>query len=122
MIATVVLTYNRLHLLRKCVENVLLRASEDTTTIIVWNNASTDGTTEYLNSLDHPRIRVINHHENIGQSGYARAFRESTEPYMLELDDDMIDAPLNWDSAMLEAYIALPNVGFLQARLADDGF
>jgi GT2 family glycosyltransferase len=122
VIAMVVLTYNRLHLLRKCVDNVLLRTSDDTTTIIIWNNASTDGTSEYLDALDHPRIRVVNHDENIGQSGYARAFRETTEPFMLELDDDMIDAPQDWDRAMLEAYQALPKVGFLQARLADDGF
>ena len=31
MIAMVVLTYNRLHLLQKCVENVLLRTSDLTT-------------------------------------------------------------------------------------------
>jgi GT2 family glycosyltransferase len=122
MIAMVVLTYNRLHLLRACVENVLLRTSEATSTIIIWNNGSTDGTTEYLSSLDHPKIRVVNHPENIGQSGYARAFKETTEPYLLELDDDMIDAPQDWDRKMLEAYQALPKVGFLQARLADDGF
>ena len=122
MIAMVVLTYNRLHLLRKCVENVLLRTSDLTTTIVIWNNASTDGTTEYLDSLNHPRITVVNHDENIGQSAYARAFRETDEPFLLELDDDMIDAPENWDRSMLEAYEALPQVGFLQARLADDGF
>jgi GT2 family glycosyltransferase len=122
VIAMVVLTYNRLHLLKKCVENVLLRTSNLTTTIVIWNNASTDGTSEYLASLDHPRIRVVDHDANIGQSAYARAFRETTEPYMLELDDDMIDAPQDWDRMMLEAYQALPKVGFLQARLADDGF
>jgi GT2 family glycosyltransferase len=122
VIAMVVLTYNRLHLLRKCVENVLLRTSDLTTTIVIWNNASTDGTTEYLDSLNHPRITVVNHDENIGQSAYARAFRDTTEPFLLELDDDMIDAPQDWDRSMLEAYEALPKVGFLQARLADDGF
>lgn len=122
MIAMVVLTYNRLHLLKQCVEKVLLRTSDQTTTIVIWNNASTDGTTEYLESLDHPRITVVNHDENIGQSAYARAFRDTSEPYLLELDDDMIDAPQDWDRMMLEAYQALPKVGFLQARLADDGF
>jgi len=122
VIAIVVLTYNRLHLLRQCVENVLLRASDLATTIIVWNNASTDGTTEYLASLDHPRIQVVNHDANIGQSGYARAYSGTTEPYLLELDDDIIDAPQDWDRTMLEAYRALPQVGFLQARLLDDGF
>jgi GT2 family glycosyltransferase len=121
VIAMVVLTYNRLHLLQQCVENVLLRTSDLTTTIVIWNNASTDGTTEYLDSLNHPRITVVNQDENIGQSAYARAFRDTTEPFLLELDDDMIDAPQDWDRSMLEAYQALPKVGFLQARLADDG-
>jgi GT2 family glycosyltransferase len=121
VIALVVVTYNRLHLLQDCVEKVLLRTSDLTTTIVIWNNASTDGTAEYLRTLDDPRIRVVDHPENIGQSAFARAFRETTEPYLIELNDDMVDAPEEWDRTMLEAYRALPKVGYLQARLADDG-
>jgi GT2 family glycosyltransferase len=47
-IAVVVLTHSRVHLLRKCVENVLGRTSPATREIVIWNNASTDGTREYL--------------------------------------------------------------------------
>ena len=47
-IAVVVLTHNRVHLLQKCVENVLLRTSEATREIVIWDNASPDGTPEYL--------------------------------------------------------------------------
>jgi glycosyl transferase family 2 len=70
-IAIVALTYNRVHLLRQCVKNVLLRTSKATREIIIWNNASTDATAEYLDSLADPRIKFVHHHENIGQSAPA---------------------------------------------------
>ncbi len=120
MIAVVVLTHDRLHLLRQCVDNVLARASALTTEIVVWDNASTDGTAEYLDGLADGRIRVVHHPENIGQNGYAEAFALTTAPYLLELDDDMIDAPPDWDRALLEAYARLPAIGFLAANLVDD--
>ena len=119
-IAVVVLTHDRAHLLRQCVENVLGRASELTTEIVIWNNGSTDGTAEYLDTLDDPRIRVVHHPENIGQNAYAEAFRLTSAPYMLELDDDMIDAPSAWDRSLLEAFDRLPEVGFLAANLVDN--
>ena len=50
MIAVIVLTYNRAHLLERCVEDVLLRTSDATREIIIWNNASDDETKEYLES------------------------------------------------------------------------
>ena len=74
MIAIVVLTYNRLHLLRQCVENVLARTSAQTTEIVIWDNGSADATPDYLRSLEDPRIRVVLHPENLGQNAYAQAF------------------------------------------------
>jgi rhamnopyranosyl-N-acetylglucosaminyl-diphospho-decaprenol beta-1,3/1,4-galactofuranosyltransferase len=121
MISIVVLTYNRLHLLRQCVEQALLRTSQDTQEILIWNNASTDGTREYLDSLVDPRFRVIHHDENVGQNAYAMALPLTTQPYFIEMDDDIVDAPVDWDRAMLTAFDALPTIGFLQAKLADDG-
>jgi GT2 family glycosyltransferase len=119
-IAVVVLTHNRLHLVSQCVENVLKRTSDATQEIVIWDNASTDGTAEYLASLDDPRIRVIRSEENVGQNGYARAFRETTAPFLIELDDDVVDAPEHWDATMRDAYVRLPDVGFLAADLEDD--
>jgi len=120
MIAVVVLTHNRVQLLQQCVEKVLARASELTTEIVIWNNGSTDGTADYLDALDDPRIRVVQHPDNIGQNAYAEAFRLTTAPYMLELDDDMIDAPAEWDRSLLEAFERLPQIGFLAANLVDN--
>ena len=119
-IAVVVLTHDRLHLLRQCVENVLMKTSPATAEIVIWDNASTDGTAAYLAALDDPRVRVVRSEENIGQNAYARAFAETTSPYLVELDDDVVGAPDEWDARLLDAFLRLPKVGFLAADLEDD--
>jgi GT2 family glycosyltransferase len=119
-IAIVVLTHNRAHLVSKCVENVLLKTSDATREIVIWDNASTDATPDYLASIKDPRVRVIRSEQNVGQNGYARAFRATSAPYLIELDDDVVEAPAGWDKVMLGAYKALPDVGFLAADLEDD--
>jgi GT2 family glycosyltransferase len=119
-ISIVVLTHNRVHLLEQCVENVLKRTSPAVSEIVIWNNASTDETRDYLDGLDDPRIRVVHHEENIGQNAYALAFALTHAPYMIETDDDIVDAPPEWDATLLDAFLRLPEVGFLSANLIDD--
>ena len=119
-IAIVILTCGRVHLLKQCVENVLAKASAATREIVIWSNGATDGTEEYLESLEDPRLRIVHHPENIGQSAYVDAFSLTTSPYLLELDDDVIEAPQDWDLTLLRAFQSLPDVGFLAAGLVDN--
>jgi GT2 family glycosyltransferase len=119
-VAVVVLTHNRLHLLRQCVENVLARTSARTSEILIWDNASSDGTAEYLAGLSEPRLTVVAHPENIGHNGYAEAFERTTASHLVELDDDVVDAPQDWDRMLLEAFERIPRIGFLGADLAFD--
>ena len=119
-IAVVVLTHDRQPLLQGCVENVLQRASEQTREIVIWNNASTDATREYLDSPDDPRIRAVHSERNVGQSGYARGFALTTSPFLVELDDDVTGAPADWDVILRDAFKRLPSIGFLGADLEDD--
>lgn len=123
MISIILVTYNRLHLLRKCVENVLFRTSDKTREIIIWNNGSTDGTKEYLDDLKEIRLKIVHHKTNIGTNAFARAFSlaNSDSDYFIELDDDVIDAPYEWDRYLLDAFLKLPNMGFLAANVVDDG-
>ena len=120
MISVIVLTYNRAHLLPRCVEDVLLRASDATREIVVWNNGSDDETREYLDSIDSPRIRVVHHDTNIGTNAYARAAELTTCPYIVGVDDDVIEAPHGWDDTLLQAFLKIPNIGYLVADLRAD--
>jgi O-antigen biosynthesis protein len=120
VITIAVITHNRLHLLRRCVDDVLRRTSEKTREVIIWNNASTDGTKGYLDALDDLRFRIVHHPENIGVNAYAHAFVLATQPYLIELDDDVIEAPANWDQQLLDAFLHVPMMGYLSASLADD--
>lgn len=119
-IAVVVLTHNRCQLLEQCVDRVLGRTSDRTREIVVWDNASDDGTAAFLGSLANPRLRVVNHDKNIGQNAYDLAIQLTTAPYIIEVDDDVVDAPVHWDEVLLDAFLALPRVGFLSANLVDD--
>lgn len=119
-IAVVVLAYNRVHLLRQCVEKVLLRTSPLTTEILIWDNASVDGTPAYLESLTDPRITVVRNPTNVGLSAYADAFPRTTADHLVVLDEDVIDAPHEWDRTLLEAFVRLPDVGFLATSQVDD--
>jgi len=118
--SVVVLTHNRRHLLQQCVENVLQRASARTAEIVIWNNASADGTAEYLDQVDDPRITIVHHPENIGVNAYKRLFAQATGDYLIEVDDDVISAPPRWDASLIEAYDRLPDVGYLAANLANN--
>ena len=120
VISIVVLTHNRLGLLRRCVENVLLETSGKTQDIVIWDNGSEDGTREYLDELSDSRIRVVHSPENIGMNAYGKAFAMATQDYLVELDDDIVEAPERWDETLLDAFLRLPDIGYLAASLVDD--
>ena len=93
--AVVVVTYNRLELLKEClkqVENQTVPAKR----IIVVNNASTDGTAEYLRECKekNKQYRTITCMENLGGAGgFAKGIQVSTEEKVdcvLMIDDDAI--------------------------------
>jgi O-antigen biosynthesis protein len=120
VISIVVVTHNRRALLQRCVENVLARTSELTRQIIIWDNASTDGTRQYLAGLADPRIEVVHHPENIAMNARPRALKLAMSEYLIEMDDDVVDAPSNWDKTLLNAYVKLKQFGRLAPFLEYD--
>lgn len=95
MISTVVVTYNKLSLLKECL-NAILNQTCLPDTIIVVNNNSTDGTKEYLDELskENSKISPIHLSENIGgaggfNSGIKQAMAVHSD-YIWIMDDDTI--------------------------------
>ena len=119
-VSIVVVTHNRVHLLQQCVENVLATTSDATQQIIIWDNASSDGTAEYLARLDDQRLEIVRHPENIAMNARRRAFERATGDYLIEVDDDVVEAPSEWDHTLLEGYVHLQDYGRLGAFLQYD--
>lgn len=96
--AVVIVTYNREKLLRECVRQVIDQTSPADRIIIV-NNASTDGTNDYLEQLSDQEIRcqIITCPENIGGAGgFARGIAQAVKcdvDCVLLIDDDAILSP-----------------------------
>jgi len=88
----IVVTYNRLALLKQCLDK-LLNQSEPVSHIVVVNNKSTDGTTSYLNALKNPKVLVLNMSENLGgakgfNTGMKYAFQKTQDNFFWIMDDD----------------------------------
>jgi GT2 family glycosyltransferase len=92
-IAAVIVTYNRLDCLKRCVEAVR-RQSQPPDQIIIINNGSTDGTKEWL--AEQERLTVITQ-ENLGgaggfHTGFKRAFDDGCD-WIWSMDDDGLPTP-----------------------------
>ena len=89
-IAAVVVTYNRLPLLQKCVKK--LEAHTTPCDILIVNNASTDGTTEWLGEQRHECFFACNTGANLGGAGgFNYGMRWAVEAgyeYLWVMDDD----------------------------------
>lgn len=92
-LGVIIVTYNRLALLKECID-ACLNQTYSFEKIYVVNNASSDGTKDYLDSLKNKKIEVCNLSENIGGSGGfyegVKYFKESNLDYILLIDDDAI--------------------------------
>lgn len=81
-------TFNRLGLLRRAVDSVLMQGYEDFE-IIISDNASTDGTQDYLSTLCDSRIKVLINSQNLGMvANWQQCLSSATGEYFLLMSDD----------------------------------
>ncbi len=89
-IAAVVVTYNRLPLLKECVKRIL--AQTVGCDVLIINNASTDGTEEWLAANDGGRVFHFRSSQNLGGAGgFNAGLRRAVESgyeYIWLMDDD----------------------------------
>lgn len=93
--AIIIVTHNRIELLKECINNALNQTAAAEKIIIV-NNASTDGTDEYLKTqlFKNEIFEVVESRENIGGAGgfnlgIEKALAHDTD-WLLVIDDDAI--------------------------------
>lgn len=102
-IAALIVTYNRLEKLKKCWAAVAPLPFHE---IVIVDNASTDATSDWLKSLNDPRLKIISSEVNDGGAGGFYRGSEwivlnSTPDWVLFFDDDAYP-----DLSLLEKFIA----------------
>ncbi len=122
LVSVVLITYNRIRMLERSVATILANSGDVAYELIVWDNASTDGTAEYLDSVaaSNPQVRVVHNPENVGVNGVAAGVRLARGAYIVELDDDVVDVPPGWLAGMVKAFDAVPDAGYLSADVVQN--
>lgn len=115
-VCAVVVTYNRLELLKENIQSLLKVSPEELSHILVLNNCSTDGTKNWLESLESSRISVIHLAENKGGAGgFSCGLRFAVEnnfDWAWMMDDDTIVRPDSL-TPLLETTSRVENLGFV---------
>lgn len=92
LVSVIIPTYNRIGLLRRAIRSVLSQSSGDFELVVI-DDASTDGTREYLDTLakDDPRVRPLhntkNNYPDISKN-LNEGLRIARGTYVARLDDD----------------------------------
>lgn len=120
----VIVTYNRLELLKECIA-CCTQQTIAFEKIIIVNNCSTDGTDAYLESYkDHPQFLILEQTENLGGAGGFRVGLAAAEKepldYVLIIDDDAMLAPdyIQRCDRVLHRY---PNISACSGTVYTDG-
>lgn len=115
----VIVTYNRINLLKECVASVT-KQSYPIHKIIIIDNCSTDGTEDYLKTLTDAKFIIVRTDENIGGAGgfslgIKRAVSERADWIWL-MDDDTIPQA-NALERLVAATSLTDNVGFACSKV-----
>lgn len=121
-IAAVVVTYNRLDMLKETIK--ALQSQTLIPQIIVVNNGSTDGTADFLNSLDNQLI-VISQENTGGAGGFFTGMKyacENNYDFVWVMDDDVIPAPDALEILLKDYYLLSDkeNIGFLCSNVISE--
>ncbi len=124
-VAAVVVTYNRLPLLRQCLAALAAQTAQDLTIFLV-DNASTDGTAEAVAEMALPNLVYRNTGKNLGGAGgFAYGVREAAlagYDALWLMDDDTLPTPTALAELLQADRDLNGQYGWLSSRaLAPDG-
>jgi glycosyltransferase involved in cell wall biosynthesis len=111
-VCIVVVTHNRLEYTRKAIARLLEDPNEQFD-LYLWDNASTDGTPEYLKDVvKDPRIvEVVLSKENVGQTGAMNYVWSKTKTELVgKLDNDCLVTP-GWTRILAQAHKDIDMLG-----------
>src|SRR4051812_5729586 len=114
-VAVVILNWNGLSFLKRFLPSVI-KTNYPNLQIVVGDNASTDGSVEYLR-MAFPDVDVIENDKNYGfAEGYNRVLERVTADYFVLLNSD-VSVPANWISPVIALMELDPIVAAAQPKI-----
>ncbi len=113
--AIVILNWNGVQFLKEFLP-VAIQNTSSNSEIIIADNASTDGSIEFLEN-EFPNTRVIKLDKNYGfTGGYNRSLSQVEAEYYILLNSD-VEVTLNWDVPLLDVLDSRPDVGAVMPKM-----
>lgn len=92
-----ILCFNQVETTKRCIEALIRHTDLDRTAFILTDNGSSDGTREYLESLNLPHSIVLIYDKNVGfGAGHNAAFIGAAGIYFVALNNDVIIRENGW--------------------------
>jgi len=118
-VSIIILTWNGIEYTKKCLDTLRKHTEYDNYKIIIVDNGSTDGTVEYLKSLDN--ISLIINPVNVGfVRGNNQAIKE-TDPdsdiILLNNDTEILTSQKDWIQHLHNTAYSKPDIGIIGCRL-----
>lgn len=115
-VAVVILNYNGKKFLEEFLPNVIANTNAEMADVIVADNASTDGSKEFMRE-HFPAIRLIDNGSNGGfATGYNLALRQIEAEYFVLLNSDIEVTP-GWIEPVVELMDAHPEIAACQPKI-----
>lgn len=115
-LAIVILNWNGKHYLEEFLNSLIERSAVPGVSIIVADNASTDGSVSWLKE-NYPQIRLIELDKNYGfTGGYNRALSEIESQYYLLLNSD-VEVTEGWLEPLIDSMDRMPNAGICMPKI-----
>jgi glycosyltransferase involved in cell wall biosynthesis len=106
--------YNKLSIIKKCIEAAINSTDTNTEIIVVNNHPPYQDVIEYLNNFQHPRVKVLDPRRNIGNAaGFNYGALHAQGEFLVILDDDIIVPNNDWIDAMAKTFDDFPDLAYV---------
>jgi glycosyltransferase involved in cell wall biosynthesis len=126
LVSILIPTYNRKDLLKNAIKSALSQ-NYLKIEIVICDNASTDGTFEYLSQIIDARLKIFHHDQNIGLiNNWNACIEKSSGEYILMLSDDdclsenainlLVNSMLNKNLTNIQRSVKQNEISFVYGR------